>query len=107
MRTRSPGFAGWRTRPSATPRDTAAVAATVAPTMPPVVTRAPLADIWMTGPTRAYQASVVPIRVASRATGPAPVRIITTVNHNPGTSQMPTRPAINAIQAAVPDGAAN
>ena len=61
----------------------------------------------MTGPTRAYQARVVPIRVASRATGPVPVRITTADNHNPGTSQMPAMPAINAIQATVPDGAAN
>src|SRR3954451_18080422 len=107
MRTRSAGFAGWRTNPSATPRHTAVVADAVAPTMPPAVTKAPSADRWMTGPTRAYQTSVDPIRVASRATGPAPVRIMTADNHNPGTNQMPVMPAINAIQATGPDGGAN
>src|ERR1700754_2747192 len=107
MRKRSMGFLGRRTSPSATPKHTAAVAATVTPTMPPVVTRAPWADRWTTGPTREYQDSVVPIRVASRAAGPAPVRIIRADNHKPGTSQMPATPTANAIQATVPDGAAN
>src|SRR5512139_945391 len=105
MRTRSQGFAGRRTSPTATPRHAAAVAATVTPTMPPLVTRASSPDKWITGPTRAYHASVVPIRVASRADGPIPVRIITADNHNPGTSQTPAIPAITAIHATAPEGA--
>ena len=61
----------------------------------------------MTGPTRAYQASVDPIRVANRGAGPTPVRIMTADNHEPGTSQMPTMPAMKASQPTVPEGAAN